>query len=266
MNNDMRKKIINLFNSEKLFYLVLYLIGTFLPLFLIFTILTRNGFKYSDTVFSILVFGVLFFWIYRTLKKEKISINEFIGDVENINWGKIFYLNFILLFFSLFASSVYQYFLAHFLPSVLEKQLQPYQIFYESGGFVEIIFNLILIFSIVFLAPVVEELFFRGYLLYKLRLKINLKFAIVVSSIFFAILHQNILGTFVFAVVMAFIYIKSNSLLIPMIVHSINNALAIFLSILLRNVPTEPKEAEVIIEEIKNTGGTSLVFFAIFYF
>lgn len=78
----------------------------------------------------------------------------------------------------------------------------------------------------VIFAPIVEEYLFRGFLLNRFSLYVGVRWAIVISSFLFAILHSDILGAFVFAVFMCLIYIKTRSLIAPMLVHFSNNLFA----------------------------------------
>lgn len=83
---------------------------------------------------------------------------------------------------------------------------------------------------IVLIVPIVEEIVFRGFLLGRLKEKYGLVVAIVVSSTLFAIGHGDVLGAFVFAVVMCVIRLRFNSLIAPILVHIGNNALVLILS------------------------------------
>jgi uncharacterized protein len=83
---------------------------------------------------------------------------------------------------------------------------------------------------IVLVAPPVEELIFRGILLHRWGLKWGLTKAVLFSSLAFAILHANPIGMFVFGCVMAILYIKSRTLIVPVLCHSLNNAIAFALS------------------------------------
>ena len=82
--------------------------------------------------------------------------------------------------------------------------------------------------GLVIVTPVCEELLTRGFIFGKLRPYGNI-FAIIVSSVIFAMLHHTI-GGIIFALlsgaVLCYIRIASGSLIICMIVHSFNNLLA----------------------------------------
>ena len=86
-------------------------------------------------------------------------------------------------------------------------------------------FELDLISSIL-IAPVFEEIIFRGFFLKQLSLKYSKVTAIIISSLYFGIFHFKIyqgISAFIFGIVIAWIYLKSNSLLLCIFVHSISN-------------------------------------------
>jgi membrane protease YdiL (CAAX protease family) len=82
----------------------------------------------------------------------------------------------------------------------------------------------------VVLAPLAEELFFRGYLFGFLRDRAGLPIAFLFSSLLFAAIHLNLSGTLVYVtigVVLAATYQLSGSLVAPITAHMWFNALVI---------------------------------------
>jgi uncharacterized protein len=91
------------------------------------------------------------------------------------------------------------------------------------------------LFLAVFLFPVVEELFFRGFLLTFLKNHTSTWMAIVISAGVFAIAHFNlgaVLPLWFLAVVLGVAYEHTGSLVVPMSIHACFN-LATGLSVLL---------------------------------
>ncbi|MDJ0611721.1 MAG: CPBP family intramembrane metalloprotease [Kiloniellales bacterium] len=80
---------------------------------------------------------------------------------------------------------------------------------------------------LVVVAPVMEEVFFRGFLLHRWRLKYGDRRAVIFSSLIFAILHVDILGGMVFGVVVSLIAMRTGSLIGPILAHGANNAIAL---------------------------------------
>jgi len=83
-------------------------------------------------------------------------------------------------------------------------------------------------FSAIILAPLVEEILFRGIAYKALRDRGYPRVALAVSSILFGLIHVNLL-TFIpltaFAVVLALLYERTGTLLAPIAAHSLFNAI-----------------------------------------
>ena len=80
-------------------------------------------------------------------------------------------------------------------------------------------------------APLVEEIIFRGIMVERFGAKYGYKSAVIFSSLIFGVLHMDIIGAFVFGVVLSVLYLQTRSLLLPFLIHAANNgavALLIF--------------------------------------
>lgn len=85
--------------------------------------------------------------------------------------------------------------------------------------------RLLLVLNIIVFAPAVEEFVFRGMLLRRWLAKRGLWTGLLGSAAVFALLHPPIwIGSFVFGVIAGILYLWSGSLLVPILVHAINNA------------------------------------------
>ncbi|MFT5124057.1 MAG: membrane protease YdiL (CAAX protease family) [Kiritimatiellia bacterium] len=77
-------------------------------------------------------------------------------------------------------------------------------------------------------APIFEEITFRGLLLPLLTKFVGLAPAILISSLFFAAIHDNLYSMgplFVLAVGLAIAYVHTQSILVPIIMHGLFNGL-----------------------------------------
>ena len=86
--------------------------------------------------------------------------------------------------------------------------------------------------SVVFLAPVIEELVFRGLLQTGLREVAGAWLAIPVSAIAFGVVHIQpmlVISNIMFGFVLAGVYHFSESLWVPITMHFVNNAVVAFL-------------------------------------
>ncbi len=84
----------------------------------------------------------------------------------------------------------------------------------------------------VVMAPLAEEFLCRGILLDAARAKGGAAYGLFFSSLFFGVIHlypAAVVNAFVLGLILGFIYIRSNSLYIVILLHAFNNALAMLL-------------------------------------
>ena len=92
-----------------------------------------------------------------------------------------------------------------------------------------LLYNTFTFISVVVLAPIFEELIFRGMILQTLS-KYNKMFAIVVTSLLFGLLHLNItqaIPAFFMSLILCYMCLKTDSLLVTISAHAGNNFLAL---------------------------------------
>ncbi len=85
-------------------------------------------------------------------------------------------------------------------------------------------------FAVALLAPVAEEIFFRGFLYGGLRARIGVIGAMIASTFFFTALHFSIdafIPIFVLGLFLAWLYEKTGSLYPGIILHAANNGVAV---------------------------------------
>jgi hypothetical protein len=77
------------------------------------------------------------------------------------------------------------------------------------------------------IAPISEEIVFRGWLFNALKRKMQVWPALILSSIAFSAIHPSLssITTFLFGVCVAIAYYKTRNLWVPIIIHSLNNFL-----------------------------------------
>lgn len=97
---------------------------------------------------------------------------------------------------------------------------------YREGERFPIVANVVGLLSIAVFAPVVEEVLFRGLLLHRLTQVTGPGTAIVLSSLLFGVVHPDVGGAFLFSVVMSILYLRTQSLFIPIACHVLNNLVA----------------------------------------
>ncbi|MEE1336448.1 CPBP family intramembrane glutamic endopeptidase [Methanobrevibacter sp.] len=86
----------------------------------------------------------------------------------------------------------------------------------------------------IILAPIIEELVFRGVLFNRLKIRTGIIPAMIISSFIFAIGHEfgGMTSAFLFGICMCILYLKTDNILIPMGVHFLNNTVATILNLI----------------------------------
>lgn len=85
------------------------------------------------------------------------------------------------------------------------------------------------------LAPIVEEILMRGFILNSLQNKYGMVIALLVSSLLFAILHFNFVQTLsavICGLILGLLYINTGSLFCCILAHSLYNGISFFTSVL----------------------------------
>lgn len=87
--------------------------------------------------------------------------------------------------------------------------------------------------SIIF-APILEELIFRGVLFNRLKIRIGIIPAMILSSALFGIGHSfgGMISAFLFGMCMCILYLKTDNILVGMTVHFLNNLIFVILEFL----------------------------------
>ncbi|QEL82871.1 CPBP family intramembrane metalloprotease (plasmid) [Bacillus sp. JAS24-2] len=128
-------------------------------------------------------------------------------------------------------------FLAQIIGSLLDKSLFRTPLVSENTsniiGLVEV--SPIAILSIVILAPLVEEFVFRYAVLNILTKKLDTIGSIIISALIYSISHFDfpfVFGYFLIGAVLAFVYVKSNRLLVSFMVHAGMNLFVVMIQMI----------------------------------
>lgn len=197
---------LNLTNTVSLYleniwfnFFITSIVGSFIAVFLPFFI--------SDKII-----------INKYIPDNKIKYNKKNGIMHSIEW--IFFGLFLIM-----ATNIVNSIFSQFLTS--EGFTDPNASLFKANNVIDYI---LIFLSVCVVAPVLEELTFRYYLLKELK-KYGNTFAILMSAFFFGIIHGNFYQMFFgFAVgiILAFIFLKTENIFIPIIIHMINNSFALF--------------------------------------
>ncbi len=94
-------------------------------------------------------------------------------------------------------------------------------------------------FAASIVAPVAEEIIFRGFAYSALKKTMGVFWSIVLTSLIFSVLHAHVVGIvpiFALGVLLAYLYERTGSLIAPITVHMIHNTIMLVLVFVLRGV------------------------------
>lgn len=69
------------------------------------------------------------------------------------------------------------------------------------------------------IGAIAEEWLFRGVLLHLWARRFGVRLAVLATSLLFAALHADVVGSFVFGIAMAALYVRTGTLLVPIVAH-----------------------------------------------
>ncbi len=211
----------------------------------------------------------LFYVLYQT-KKWKITYNE--QSVKEAmtkgRWGRFLSLT---AFIQISAAALGTMSIS-LLFLLFEEQIRNLLFLFpitEVVPNIPLIVYVLYFINICILAPIWEELFFRGMLLRRFTLKWSPQKSIIISSLLFGIIHiihinpLNMLFAFGLGCVLGYAYLKTKSIIVPILLHSFNNFL-VFIQYCIANRSTGSlnlPETQVVQTELYISGIIFLVFF-----
>ena len=95
----------------------------------------------------------------------------------------------------------------------------------------------LVVIALVILAPIAEEVFFRGVVFNALRREAGRRWAYVGSALLFAVVHLDLVvlvPLFLLGLALAWLYERTNNLLAPMAMHAMVNAISVAFALLVR--------------------------------
>ena len=197
-------------------------------------------------------------WIYRKSYKHEIEARFLFGRVGSVTlrvlagFAPVYYVFQIGLF------GLFYYPVSYLAPGFVESWVfvNPFADIEDSRF--PLANQIIDVLTVVLVAPVIEELFFRGILLNRWATKWGFKVGMLASTAAFALLHPDIMGSFVFGLSMCIFYWSTRSLFAPILIHSINNATSLVLYELMAGGPVRYS-----VEDLRSNIWTSLICFLV---
>jgi membrane protease YdiL (CAAX protease family) len=204
----------NVFERSKARYLVGWVVLSFVLSFFV------PDFKYStNLLLLIILYFIPMWWFSNKLKKDGQSLRCFFSKPLPVKKTTLMASVVMTLVFAVGMLLLVIAVILYLFPEA-ENMILPSQPKETSLGF--LIFNMI---NLVIIAPVCEEIIFRGFVLGRLTYKFGVNKGIIFSSFIFGVMHfTNVFGAAMFGIILCILYIKSNSLITTIIVHASYNA------------------------------------------
>ncbi len=189
-----------------------------------FLIPTKGSITFQMLSFCLfgLIISTLILWI--NYKKEKLSFGLSIKNLKYVIWTPLIYLITIILL--LFVGLLNQYLLTNFF----DIEIKPQEIL-EKFKELESSFEIsIFVIGSAVVAPIYEELLFRGIIFPKLIQKTNFTIALLLSSLIFAVLHFHLsalLPLFVLSIILSITYLYTSTIWASISLHALFNLISI---------------------------------------
>lgn len=143
--------------------------------------------------------------------------------LDGYEWLPVVGILVVAILFSFGTWYATAYGLARIAPGFLERLIEPGPLM-PTGTIAS---GVIWTFNAVVLAPVVEEVIFRGILVNRWGVRWGIRTGIVGSSVLFGVLHVvDPVGATVFGLVAAVLYLRTRTLIVPIAFHVANNVVA----------------------------------------
>lgn len=187
--------------------------------------------KTIDPVFlillSILSIGLTIAWTFRRLKLIEINPNRIIGKLPNsYRWLPIIGIVIARLIFSLGIFRVTYYPLSFIFPAWLEKNLSSSFLDEAAKSFSPTLAVVLSIINGLLVSPIFDAFIFQGIVLHRWAAKWGVRRAVISLSLLYSIFYSyNVLGGLTLGLMQNLLYIKSKTLIVPIICRVINNAL-----------------------------------------
>jgi uncharacterized protein len=264
MNNDFEITSENPFLNFRVRHLLL--VGFLISLvtgFVLTLLSSLSGIDPNEPILAPIIYTLTFIWLClwarQRLRHLKISFKPLIGHLPNhYPWLPTLAIVIAILLFSLGSGHLLFYSVSFFAPTLVESLLKQKTFLSDAETFAPLLHNLLAVIVVTVVAPVVEELIFRGIILHRWTAKWGVTPAVLISALLFAILHANIIGLFVFGVMMALLYIKTRTLIVPIVCHALNNLIAVGLE--LASLNSKTVETMTLLEQLHSYWWVGVVY------
>ncbi|MFA5146167.1 MAG: CPBP family intramembrane glutamic endopeptidase [Candidatus Omnitrophota bacterium] len=201
----------------------------------IFPALKNDNFRMmlnSAVLDTLTVVFILYFTVTK-YKEKLISLGLSVKNLaRNIFYGIVCYIAIMPVLIAVLAVILFFIRLTGYVP---EKQ-PVVELFLKEQN------QAFLLFTSIFAAvigPIIEELFFRGFMYSAVRKYIGVFWAALITSALFAVLHTNVVGflpIMVLGIALAYMYERTGTLVSSITVHMIHNLSMVFFVFILKQL------------------------------
>ena len=225
-----------------------FIVGTALTM-VVDTLVPMSGTGYGGAALGYGLYGFIALGLWEVSRRHRIDFGRLTGRLPSSSHvRKRIVVVIPLMLFSYGTIWVLYYPLSILSPELVETVLLADNLFARTAdGALAIGPNVLSAFALLVLAPVTEEIFFRGYLLHRWAVTWGVPASVVASTVVFASLHADPLGALLFGFVMAVIYLETKSLGLVILIHILNNMIAYGTGVVytvLEDAPTASTVAE----------------------
>ncbi len=178
------------------------------------------------------IYLIVIVWLFYHQKRSRLRLEFIFGQLPPFRQCLYWLLLVIpILMFSLGSGQIIYYVVSLSDPQLVTSLIGERLFLTAQQTNYPVIYNTVQFISIVILAPLLEEILFRGIILQRWSVKWSILSGIFFSSLVFGCLHFNFLGLFNFGLVMALLYLRTQNLFLPIMVHGLNNLIAVGLEV-----------------------------------
>ncbi len=182
-------------------------------------------------------------WIWNRCQQAEIDLRQVIGKLDRqVRWWRIIGLAIAGLIFSFSSFIVCLGVISHVFPHFTERVLVSLTKSNSLTASVDttLLDRLLVFLMLVVVAPLAEELIFRGVILNRWAQKWSLPTSVIATSLLFGCLHINPIGISMFGLVQALLYLKTKTLWVPIATHAVNNFIVFCMTLAADVRSTEP--------------------------
>ena len=211
---------------------------------------------FSDPLFSnvsinMFVYFLILLWLFYYRVKSKFKLKYLVGELNAVQkHSKVLLIVIPMMLFSIGTAEILFYLIFLVSPQTANDLASQDLLLTAKETKYPLLYNAIEIVFLVIVAPIIEEILFRGIFIHRWSIKWSIATTTIISSIVFGCLHFNFVGASFWGCIVALIYLKTKSLLIPIAIHLLNNLIVTSFSLFYLLYPSE--ETTTVAEQIQS--------------